>query len=115
MQTPQQEEKPQKQEDIAGTYSGNHSTLVISDVTDTTFSYTLTSLNPENAQQVATISGTAQRNGDTASFSFSDDGYGTQGNGSFTFQDAQVVFSIQKTQTDPQAERAGKNHHTRKP
>ncbi len=102
-QTPQQEEKPQKQEDIAGTYSGNHSTLVISDVTDTTFSYTLTSLNPEDAQQVATISGTAQRNGDTASFSFSDDGYGTQGNGSFTFQDAQVVFSIQKTQTDPQA------------
>lgn len=59
-QTPQQEEKPQKQEDIAGTYSGNHSTLVISDVTDTTFSYTLTSLNPEDAQQVATISGTAQ-------------------------------------------------------
>ena len=36
--------------------SGNHSTLVISDVTDTTFSYTLTSLNPEDAQQVATIS-----------------------------------------------------------
>ena len=96
-QTPQQEEKPQKQEDIAGTYSGNHSTLVISDVTDTTFSYTLTSLNPEDAQQVATISGTAQRNGDTASFSFSDDGYGTQGNGSFTFQDAQVYFPYRNT------------------
>ena len=99
----QQEEEPQKQADIAGTYSGSHSTLVVSDVTDTTFTYTLTSLNPLDAQQVASISGTAQRNGDTASFSFTDDGYGTQGTGTFTFQDAQVVFSIQKTQTDPQA------------
>ena len=69
-------------------------------MTATSFSYTLTSLNPDDAQQVATIEGTAQRSGNTAAFSFSNDGFGTQGTGTFTFQGTQVVFSIQKTQTN---------------
>lgn len=98
-----QKEEEQQTDDIAGTYSGNHSTLVISNVTDTGFSYTLTSLNPDDAQQIASIEGTAQRTGDTASFSFTDDGYGNQGNGTFTFQAAQVTFTIEKTQTNPDA------------
>ena len=105
IQNPQKEEEPKESEndDIAGSYSGSHSTLVVSDATATSFSYTLTSLNPDDAQQVVTIEGTAQRSGNTAAFSFSDDGFGTQGTGTFTFQGTQVVFSIQKTQTNAEA------------
>lgn len=88
-----------------GNWSGSNSTLAVSSKSDKTITFTLTSLDPNNASNVASISniqGTID--GDTVSFSFDDDGYGNAGTGTLSFAKDSVSFTIQKTTTNPDAE-----------
>lgn len=101
------DEEPKEEETstlTTGQWSGSHSTLVVSSVDDDKMTFTLTSIDSEDASHTATISnvtGSIRKN--TVSFAYSDDGYGNAGNGTIIFDETTAVFSITKTTSNPDA------------
>lgn len=109
----EESEEPSVSALTTGTWSGSHSTLVVSSVNDSTMTFTLSSLNPNASDQIATLSDiTGTIDDHKVTFEFSDDGYGNAGSGTIIFDGDQAVFSITKTTINPDAEWAIQDHGT---
>ena len=81
-----------------GTYSGDHSTLIVTQVAKEQMVFTLNTLDVNDSTHVATLSDIeAIWDGQTASFSFTDDGYGNSGSGTIQFDGNKAILQIQLT------------------
>lgn len=95
--TPQQDTpKEENETSPLGTYSGDHSTLIVSQVDKNQLVFTLRTLDPNDNSHVAALHDiTATWDGHSASFTFSDDGYGNSGSGTILFDKQQATLQIQ--------------------
>lgn len=96
------EERPQTSI-TSGTWTGDHNTLSISSVEESHITFALTSTNPEGNQTASITDISGRVSGNTVTFEFQDDGYGNAGSGTLVFDGTQAVFSITKSEVNPEA------------